>query len=82
MNAEDLIERDPEKMGGVAVFAGTRVPVKLLFQFLEDNQTLETFLDKFPMISQDQAQGVLGAARDHLLSLLRETEGVMAQAQN
>jgi uncharacterized protein (DUF433 family) len=67
MKAEDLIERNPEKMGGVAVFTGTRGPVEFLFQFLEDDQTLETFLDQFPTVSRAQAQGVLGASRDLLL---------------
>lgn len=67
MKAEDLIERNPENMGGVAVFMGTRVPVEYLFQFLEDDQTLETFLDQFPTVSRAQAQGVLGASRDLLL---------------
>jgi uncharacterized protein (DUF433 family) len=67
MKAEDLIERNPEKMGGGAVFTGTRVPVEFLFQFLEDDQTLETFLDQFPTVSRAQAQGVLGASRDLLL---------------
>ncbi|HEX5835442.1 MAG TPA: DUF433 domain-containing protein [Pyrinomonadaceae bacterium] len=68
MNAEELIERDPEKMGGVTVFTGTRVPGACLFQFLEDDQTLETFLDQYPSVSRAQARGVLGASRDLLLS--------------
>jgi len=67
MNADELIERDPEKMGGVALFAGTYVPIEFLFQFLEDDQTLETFLDQYPTVSRDQARGVLGASRDLLL---------------
>jgi uncharacterized protein (DUF433 family) len=67
MKAEELIERHPEKMGGVAVFTGTRVPVEFLFQFLEDDQTLETFLDQFPTVSRAQARGVLGASRDLLI---------------
>ena len=67
MNADKLIERDPEKMGGVALFAGTHVPVEFLFQFLEDDQTLETFLDQYPTVSRAQARGVLGASRDLLL---------------
>lgn len=68
MNVEELLERDPEKMAGVPVFAGTGVPVEFLFQFLEDDQTLDTFLDQFPAVSRAQAQGVLGASRDLLLS--------------
>ena len=67
MNADEFIERNPEKMGGVAVFTGTRVPVEYLFQFLEDDQTLETFLDQYPSVSRAQARGVLGASRDLLL---------------
>ncbi|HEV2836282.1 MAG TPA: DUF433 domain-containing protein [Pyrinomonadaceae bacterium] len=67
MNAEEFIERSPEKMGGVAVFSGTGVPIEFLFQFLEDDQTLETFLDQFPSVSRAQARGVLGASRDLLL---------------
>jgi uncharacterized protein (DUF433 family) len=68
VKADELIERNPEKMGGVAVFMGTRVPVEFLFQFLEDDQTLETFLDQYPSVSRAQARGVLGASRDLLLS--------------
>jgi uncharacterized protein (DUF433 family) len=67
MNADELIERDSKNMGGVAVFYGTRVPVEFLFQFLEDDQTLETFLDQYPAVSRAQARGVLGASRDLLL---------------
>jgi len=67
MKAEELIERNPAKMGGVAVFTGTRVPVAVLFQFLEDDQTLETFLDQFPSVSRAQVRGVLDASRDLLL---------------
>ena len=51
------------------MFTGTRVPVEYLFQFLEDDQTLETFLDHYPTVSRDQACGVLGASRDLLLTL-------------
>ena len=67
MEAEDLIERNPKEMGGVAEFSGTRVPVEFLFQFLEDDQTLETFLDQFPSVTRAQARGVLGVSRDLLL---------------
>ena len=67
MKTEELIERDPEKMGGVAVFTGTRVPVEFMFQFLKDDQTLDTFLAQFPSVSRAHAQSVLGASRDLLL---------------
>ena len=68
MNIEELNERDGEKMSNGAVFSGTSVPIKLLFEFLEDDQTMETFLDQFPAVSRDQTRAVLGASRDLLLS--------------
>jgi hypothetical protein len=37
MNATDLITVDPDILGGTSVFKGTRVPVKTLFEYLEDN---------------------------------------------
>ena len=67
-SVDKLLECDSEKVGGVAVFAGPRVPVELLFQFLADDQTLETFMDNFPTVTRAQAQGVLGASRDLLLA--------------
>ena len=69
MNLHELIERDPKRAGGVAVFTGTLIPVAFLFEFLNDDQTMETFLDQFPAVSRDQARGVLGASRDLLLIL-------------
>ena len=69
MNLHDLIERDPKTVDGVALFTGTLIPVAFLFEFLNDDQTMETFLDRFPTVSRDQARGVLGASRDLLLTL-------------
>lgn len=71
MNLHELIERDPDRAGGIAVFCGTRIPVAFLFEFLSDDQTMETFLDHYPTVSRDQACGVLGASRDLLLALER-----------
>jgi len=68
MKLEDLIQHDPHMTGRGAVFVGTSVPIKLLFEFLQDDQTMDTFLDQFPMVTRDQALAVLGASRDMLLS--------------
>ena len=67
MKVDELIQRDPNTAGGVPVFTGTRIPVAFLFEFLNDDQTVETFLDQYPAVSRDQARGVLGASRDLLL---------------
>jgi uncharacterized protein (DUF433 family) len=74
MQLADVIERDPRKTNDGAVFVGTSVPIKLLFEFLEDDQTMDTFLDQFPMVTRDQARAVLGASRDMLLSVAAGTE--------
>ena len=68
MNLEDVIERNSRKSGSGVVFVGTTVPIKLLFEFLEDDQTLDTFLDQFPMVSRDQVRAVLSASLKMLLS--------------
>ena len=73
MNVHELIERDSQTGGGLAVFAGTGVPVEFLFQFLGDDQTIETFLDQFPAVTREQACGVLGVSRDLLLSSESQT---------
>lgn len=67
MKLADAIERDSSRVSSGAVFSGTTVPIKLLFEFLADDQTMDTFLDQFPTVSRDQAVAVLGASRDMLL---------------
>jgi uncharacterized protein (DUF433 family) len=69
MNLEDVIERNSRKSGGGVVFVGTTVPIKLLFEFLEDDQTMDTFLDQFPAVSRDQTRAVLRASLKMLLSI-------------
>jgi len=67
MLIRNLIERDPEKLGGTPVFRGTRVPLKNLFDYLETGETLETFLDDFPSVTLEQARGVLEVSRQYLI---------------
>ena len=61
-----VISRDPEVMGGTPVFAGTRVPVRILTDHLLDNYTLNYFLDQYPTVSREQAEGFLELARETL----------------
>jgi uncharacterized protein (DUF433 family) len=58
-----LIVMDPEIVGGAPVFAGTRVPVRILFEHLEAGDTLDVFLRDFPTVSRDVAIAVLQQAR-------------------
>lgn len=58
---------DQEIAAGVAVFKGTRVAVKTLFDYLEES-SLEEFLSGFPSVSREQAEAVIEMAADKLLS--------------
>jgi uncharacterized protein (DUF433 family) len=69
MNTSDLITIDPEVLGGSPVFKGTRVPVKTLFDYLEDNYTLEEFLECFPTVTRDMACRVLERSESALLAV-------------
>jgi uncharacterized protein (DUF433 family) len=54
-----IISRHPEVMSGELVFAGTRVEVKTLVDYLKADHSLEGFLDDFPTVSREQAEGYL-----------------------
>lgn len=58
-----LITRSPERLSGAAVFAGTRVPVQTLIDYVEEGQPLAAFLDDFPDVSREHAVAVLELAR-------------------
>ena len=53
-----IVTRDPEIMSGALCFAGTRVTVKNLFDYLEDS-SLEEFLEDVPSVSRERAVAVL-----------------------
>jgi uncharacterized protein (DUF433 family) len=57
---------DPEIMSGTPVFAGTRVPVQNLFDYIEGGDDLDEFLDDFPSVTKVAAVAVLEMARHSL----------------
>ena len=59
MSTSDLITVDPDILGGTPVFKGTRAFVKTLFDYLEDNYSLEEFLECFPSVTREVACRVL-----------------------
>jgi uncharacterized protein (DUF433 family) len=67
MDTSDLITIDPDILGGVPVFKGTRVPVKTLFEYLENDYSLEEFLECFPSVSRELARRVLECSEQALL---------------
>jgi uncharacterized protein (DUF433 family) len=62
-----LIVSDPDIQSGTPVFAGTRVPVQNLFDYLEEGDSLEVFLEQFPSVSREMAVAVLEQACAALL---------------
>ena len=65
---ESVVRRDPEVLGGTPVFAGTRVPVTNLLDYLAAGDGLARFLDHFPSVTHVQAVAVLELAKDLLTS--------------
>lgn len=55
----NVIVKDPEILGGIPVFAGTRVPVKNLFDALIGGDSIPEFLDDFPTVTFEQVREVL-----------------------
>lgn len=65
----EVVHTDPEILGGEPVFVGTRVPLKNLFDYLEAGDPLETFLDAFPDVTQEQAVAALELAREAMAAI-------------
>ena len=63
-----LVTTDPEILGGIPVFSGTRVPVAVLFENLADGLSLEEILDSYPTLKREQAIEALRQA-EHLLEM-------------
>lgn len=61
MKSNDRITIDRDILGGTPVSSGPRVPVKTLFEYPEDNYTLEEFLECFPTVTRDMAVQMLRA---------------------
>jgi len=65
---ESIIVSDPELMGGVPCFRGTRVPLKNLMDYIEGGYPLAEFLEDFPTVSRAMAVQALEEAKDSLLA--------------
>ena len=61
---ESVVRSDSEVLGGTPVFAGTRVFVKNLLDYMAAGDSLDTFLDHFPSVAREQAVAALECAKD------------------
>lgn len=65
-NSCPAVERTPERVSGAWVFKGTRVPVKALFENIEEGASVDNFVEWFPGVTRDQVLAVLSHAEKSL----------------
>ena len=66
-----VIIKDPDILGGEPVFRGTRVPFKVLIDYLEGGDTLDQFLEQYPSVSRQLAISAIEEARQSLVAKLK-----------
>jgi uncharacterized protein (DUF433 family) len=69
--SENVIIKDPDILGGEPVFRGTRVPFKVLTDYLEGGDTLDQFLEQYPSVSRELAIAGIEEARLSLVAQLK-----------
>ena len=74
MTYSPVVIRDPDILGGTPVFAGTRVPVQNLVDYLAAGDDLNEFLDDFPSVRREQAVAFLEEAKNALLVQLGDAD--------
>lgn len=67
-STDNVIVKDPEILGGMPVFRGTRVPFKNLLDYLEGGHTLREFLEDFPSVTREAAIAALEHAKDLVIA--------------
>lgn len=80
INSNSVIHSDRDYVSGMPRFKGTRMPVRILFDYLADGYTIEGFLDSFDTaVTREQAVKALEAARESLESMAYETATLAAR---
>jgi len=64
---QTVVSRNPDVMGGAAVFSGTRVPVQTLLDYLEAGDSIDEFIEGFPSVTREQVIAFLEQAKDRLV---------------
>ena len=82
LDIHDAIDSNPQKLSGEVCFAGTRVPVRTLFDCLAEGYTLEMFFEDFPTVSRDEVLTVLDFARECVEASGREYAADPVQPAN
>jgi uncharacterized protein (DUF433 family) len=66
--SESVVKIDPEIMSGAPCFAGTRVPIQNLIDYLEGGDSIDEFLEDFPSVRRDQVISFLEEAKESVLA--------------
>ena len=66
--AQPIVTSSPDILGGTPVFAGTRVPVQALIDYLEGGETIDDFLAGFPTVKRDQVVAFLEEATARMIT--------------
>ncbi|MCG3119162.1 MAG: hypothetical protein ALAOOOJD_01499 [bacterium] len=69
-----IISSSPDVMGGTPVFAGTRVPVQTLLDYIEGGESIDSFLDGFPTVTKEQILAFLREVKTLIRELVEESE--------
>lgn len=64
---QEIVTTSPEIMGGTPVFAGTRVPVQTLPDYLENGESIDEFLEGFPTVKREQIIAFLEEAKARIV---------------
>lgn len=72
MNADQIVWIDPERVGGVPCFTGTRVPISTLAAYVRDGDGIEAFLEDFPSVSREQALALLEMGEEQAIAMVSE----------
>jgi uncharacterized protein (DUF433 family) len=66
-----VIQVDSDILGGTPVFQGTRVPIQNLFDYIEGDETIDTFLTDFPTVSKEQVIQLLEQLKTQAIKGIR-----------
>lgn len=63
---EKIIDSSPEIMGGTPVFAGTRVPIQTLLDYIDAGESIDDFQEGFPTVTREQIHAFLNEVRKQI----------------
>ena len=70
LSLHEIVRVSPHIMHGIPCFAGTRVPVQTLLDYVAEGDTINAFLADFPSVKREQATGLLALAQERLVESL------------